>query len=139
MRRHPRPLRMLLILVGVLVVCSLVSQVTYGRWLQRTADALAMHSPIISYRYPGIYEGSARVGHVAAKVRVTMGAQGITAIEFLRRPFGKMDPLIDRIVAALSQLPQEQDGVVFRVFNYQNMKRITHLLLSRWAVPGDSR
>ncbi|MCX6063445.1 MAG: FMN-binding protein [Caldiserica bacterium] len=100
MRRHPRPLRMLLILVGVLVVCSLVSQVTYGRWLQRTADALAMHSPIISYRYPGIYEGSARVGHVAAEVRVTMGAQGITAIEFLRRPFGKMDPLIDRIVKA---------------------------------------
>ena len=100
MRRHPRPLRMLLILVGVLVVCSLVSQVTYGRWLQRTADALAMHSPIISYRYPGIYEGSARVGHVAAKVRVTMGAQGITAIEVLRRPFGKMDPLIDRIVKA---------------------------------------
>ncbi len=100
MRRHPRPLRMLLILVGVLVVCSLVSQVTYGRWLQRTADALAMHSPIMSYRYPGIYEGSARVGHVAAKVRVTMGAQGITAIEVLRRPFGKMDPLIDRIVKA---------------------------------------
>ncbi len=100
MRRHPRPLRMLLILVGVLVVCSLVSQVTYGRWLQRTADALAMHSPIISYRYPGIYEGSARVGHVAAEVRVTMGSHGITAVVFLRRPFGNMDLLVDRIVKA---------------------------------------
>jgi uncharacterized protein with FMN-binding domain len=53
---------------------------------------------MISYRYPGVYEGSARVGHVAATVRVTMGSQGITAVEFLRRPPGNMDPLIAEVV-----------------------------------------
>jgi len=53
---------------------------------------------MISYRYPGVYEGSARVGHVAAKVRVTMGSRGITAVEFLQRPLGNMDPLIAEVV-----------------------------------------
>jgi uncharacterized protein with FMN-binding domain len=100
MRRHHRVLGTLLILVGLLVVCSLVSQVTYGPWLRRTADALVLTSPMISYRYPGVYEGSARVGHVAAEVRVTMGSHGITGVEFLRRPFGNMDLLVDRIVKA---------------------------------------
>jgi uncharacterized protein with FMN-binding domain len=98
MRRHPRLLRTLLILVAVLVVWSLVSQVTYGPWLRRTADALVLRSPMISYRYSGVYEGSARVGHVAAKVRVTMGSRGITAVEFLRQPLGNMDPLIAEVV-----------------------------------------
>ena len=98
MRRHPRLLRTLLILVAVVVVWSLVSQVTYGPWLQRTAHALTLQSPMISYRYPGVYEGSARVGHVAAKVRVTMGSQGIAAVEFLQRPLGNMDPLMAEVV-----------------------------------------
>jgi uncharacterized protein with FMN-binding domain len=53
---------------------------------------------MISYRYSGVYEGSARVGHVAAKVRVTMGSRGITAVEFLRQPLGNMDPLIAEVV-----------------------------------------
>jgi uncharacterized protein with FMN-binding domain len=100
MRRHAPLLRTLLVLVGVLVVCSLVSQVTYGRWLRRTADALVLTSPMISYRYPGVYEGSARVGHVAAKVRVTVSATGVAAVELLERPFGNMDLLVDRIVKA---------------------------------------
>jgi len=98
MRRHPRLLRTLLILVALLVLRSLVSQVTYGPWLRRTTDAFVLQSPMISYRYPGVYEGSARVGHVAAKVRVTMGSQGITAVEFLQRPPGNMDPLIAEVV-----------------------------------------
>ncbi|MFA5791147.1 MAG: hypothetical protein WC976_09030 [Caldisericia bacterium] len=97
-RRHPRLLRTLLILAVVLVVWSLVSQVTYGPWLRRIANALVLRSPVISYRYPGVYEGSARVGHVAAKVRVTVGSQGITAVEFLQRPLGNMDPLIAEVV-----------------------------------------
>jgi len=100
MRRRPRLLRTLLILAGVLVACSLVSQATYGPWLRRTADVLVMHSPVISYRYPGVYEGRAGVGHVAARVSVTMGPQGITAIEFLQRPFGNMDLLADQVIKA---------------------------------------
>lgn len=97
-RRHHRLLRIVLVVAVVLVVWSLVSQVTYGPWLRRTADALVLKSPMISYRYSGVYEGSARVGHVAAKVRVTMGSQGITAVEFLQRPSGNMDQLIAEVV-----------------------------------------
>lgn len=98
MRRHSRLLRALLVLVAVVVACSIVSQVVYGPWLRRTADALVLRSPVISYRYPGAYEGSARVGHVAAKVRVTLGSQGITAVEFLQRPLGNMDLLIAEVL-----------------------------------------
>ena len=104
MRRHPWLLRTLLVLVAVVVACSIVSQVVYGPWLRRTADALVLSSPILSYRYPGVYEGSARVGHVAAKVRVTLGSQGITTVEFLLRPLGNMDPLIAEVVRTGSVL-----------------------------------
>jgi uncharacterized protein with FMN-binding domain len=38
------------------------------------------------------------VGHVAAKVRVTVGSPGITAVEFLQRPLGNMDLLIAEVV-----------------------------------------
>jgi uncharacterized protein with FMN-binding domain len=98
MRRHARLLRTLLVLVALMVALSVVSQAVYGPWLRRTADALVLSSPILSYRYPGVYEGSARVGHVAAKVRVTLGSQGITAIEFLQRPLGNMDPLVAEVL-----------------------------------------
>jgi uncharacterized protein with FMN-binding domain len=104
MRRHPRLLRTLLVLVAVVVVCSIVSQVVYGPWLRRTANALVLQSPVISYRYPGVYDGSARVGHVAAKVRVTLGSQGITTVDFLLRPLGNMDPLIAEVVRTRSVL-----------------------------------
>jgi len=98
MRRHSRLLRTLLVLVAVVIACSIVSQVVYGPWLRRTADALVLRSPVISYRYPGVYEGSARVGHVAARVRVTMGSQGIKTIEFLQRPLGNMDLLVAEVL-----------------------------------------
>lgn len=98
MRRHSRLLRTALIVIGVVVLCSVVMQATYGPWLRQTADALVLQSPVISYRYPGVYEGSARVGHVAARVRVTVGSQGIGAVEFLQRPFGNMEPLIAEVV-----------------------------------------
>jgi len=98
MRRHSRLLRTLLVLVALLVALSIVSQVVYGPWLRRTADALVLRSPLSSYRYPGVYEGSARVGHVAAKVRVTLASQGITAVEFLQRPLGNMDLLVAEVL-----------------------------------------
>lgn len=97
-RRRHRLLRTVLVVAVVLVAGSMVLQVTYGPWLRRTADALVLQSPMISYRYPGVYEGSARVGHVAAKARVTMGSLGITAVELLQRPPGNMDPLITEVV-----------------------------------------
>jgi len=110
MRRHPRLLRTLLVLVVVVMTCSIVSQVVYGPWLLRTADALVLSSPTLSSRYPGVYEGSARVGHVAAKVRVTLGSQGITAVEFLQRPLGNMDPLIAEVVRTGSVLVDAVTG-----------------------------
>src|ERR1035437_1866978 len=110
MRRRPRLLRTLLVLLAVVVACSIVSQVVYGPWLRGTADALVLQSPMISYRYPGVYEGSARVGHVAAKVRVTLGSQGITAVEFLQRPLGNMDPLIAEVVRTGSVLVDAVTG-----------------------------
>lgn len=110
MRRRSRLLRTLLVLVAVVMACSIVSQVIYGPWLLRTADALVLRSPFSSYWYPGVYEGSARVGHVAAKVRVTLGSQGITAIEFLQRPLGNMDPLIAEVVRTGSVLVDAVTG-----------------------------
>ncbi len=97
MRRLARFLQRLLIALVIVVAGSIAAQATYGRWLQRTADALVLTSPMISYRYPGVYEGSARVGHVAATVRVTMGSRGSTAVEFLRRPAGNMDLLVAEV------------------------------------------
>jgi len=110
MRRHSRVLRTLLVLVALMVALSIVSQAVYGPWLLRTADALVLSSPTLSYRYPGVYEGSARVGHVAAKVRVTLGSQGITAVEFLQRPLGNMDPLIAEVVRTGSVLVDAVTG-----------------------------
>ena len=110
MRRHSRVLRTLLVLVALMVALSIVSQAVYGPWLLRTADALVLSSPTLSSRYPGVYEGSARVGHVAAKVRVTLGSQGITAVEFLQRPLGNMDPLIAEVVRTGSVLVDAVTG-----------------------------
>jgi uncharacterized protein with FMN-binding domain len=100
MHRHHRVLRTILLIAVVLVTCCLVAQATYGTWLRRTAHALVLKSAMISYRYPGIYEGSARVGHVAARVRVTVSATGVSSVELLERPFGNMNLLVDRIVKA---------------------------------------
>jgi len=110
MRRHPRLLRTLLVLVAVVMACSIVSQAVYGPWLLRRADALVLSSPTLSSRYPGVYDGSARVGHVAAKVRVTLGSQGITTVEFLQRPLGNMDPLIAEVVRTGSVLVDAVTG-----------------------------
>jgi uncharacterized protein with FMN-binding domain len=92
------------------MACSIVSQAVYGPWLLRRADALVLSSPTLSSRYPGVYDGSARVGHVAAKVRVTLGSQGITAVEFLQRPLGNMDPLIAEVVRTGSVLVDAVTG-----------------------------
>lgn len=98
MRRHSRLLLAVVIVFVALVGLSIAAQATYGHWLLQSADALVLRSPVISYRYPGVYEGSAQVGHVAAKVRVAVGPQGITAVDFLQQPLGDMRPLIAEVV-----------------------------------------
>jgi len=130
MRRRSRLLRTLLVLVAVVMACSIVSQVVYGSWLRRTADALVLSSPILSSRYPGVYEGSARVGHVAAKVRVTLGSQGITAVEFLQRPLGNMDPLVAEVLRSHGVLVDVVTGAT--ISQKVTLKAIDNALMQQY-------
>jgi len=86
--------------VIVLVALVAIAVGVYGSMLDRRSAAIFFTSPMISYRYPGTYEGSARCLHVRARVSVTVGATGVTAVELLERPPGNMDAVIARIVAA---------------------------------------
>jgi uncharacterized protein with FMN-binding domain len=90
-----------LVIVGVVIVLLVaMAWVLYAPALNRAADAIVLQSPIISYRYPGTYEGSATCLHVVARVRVTVSSRGVSSVELLERPFGNMDLLVDRIVKA---------------------------------------
>jgi uncharacterized protein with FMN-binding domain len=90
-----------LVIVGVVIVLLVtMAWALYMPALNRAADAIVLQSPIISYRYPGTYEGSATCLHVVARVRVTVSATGVSSVELLERPFGNMDLLVDRIVTA---------------------------------------
>jgi len=90
-----------LVIVGVVIVLLVaMAWALYTPALNRAADAIVLQSPIISYRYPGTYEGSATCLHVVARVRVTVSATGVSSVELLERPFGNMDLLVDRIVKA---------------------------------------
>jgi uncharacterized protein with FMN-binding domain len=95
-----RLLRGLVILGVVIVLLVTMAWALYMPALNRAADAIVLQSPIISYRYPGTYEGSATCLHVVARVRVTVSATGVSSVELLERPFGNMDLLVDRIVTA---------------------------------------
>jgi uncharacterized protein with FMN-binding domain len=90
-----------LVIVGVVIVLLVtMAWALYMPALNRAADAIVLQSPIISYRYPGTYDGSATCLHVVARVRVTVSATGVSSVELLERPFGNMDLLVDRIVKA---------------------------------------
>jgi uncharacterized protein with FMN-binding domain len=90
-----------LVIVGVVIVLPVaITWALYTPALNRAADAIVLQSPIISYRYPGTYEGNATCLHVVARVRVTVSATGVSSVELLERPFGNMDLLVDRIVKA---------------------------------------
>lgn len=90
-----------LVIVGVVIVLLVaMAWALYTPALNRAADAIVLQSPIISYRYPGTYEGSAICLHVVARVRVTVSATGVSSVELLERPFGNMNLLVDRIVKA---------------------------------------
>jgi len=99
----PRARRFLngFVMVAAIVVLLLITAIAvYGMALGRAAAAINYRSPVISYRYSGVYEGSATCLHVEARVRVTMGNAGITRVELLQRPAGDMDTLVARIVKA---------------------------------------
>lgn len=93
-------LRGLVIVGAIIVLLVTMAWALYTPALNRAADAIVLQSPIISYRYPGTYEGSATCLHVVARVRVTVSSTGVSSVELLERPFGNMDLLVDRIVKA---------------------------------------
>jgi uncharacterized protein with FMN-binding domain len=88
------------IVATVVVLLLIAAMAVYGLALGRAAAAITYQSPVISFRYSGVYEGSASCLHVVARVRVTMGGAGITKVELLQRPAGDMDALVARIINA---------------------------------------
>ena len=84
----------------VILLLVITAMAVYGLALGRAAAAITYQSPVISFRYSGVYEGSASCLHVVAQARVTMGRTGITKVELLQRPAGDMDTLVARIVKA---------------------------------------
>jgi uncharacterized protein with FMN-binding domain len=89
------------VIVGtVLILLIIMAMAVYGFALNRAVAAITYQSPVISYRYSGIYEGSAKCLHVVARVRVTITSTGVSKVELLERPFGDMDTLVARIVKA---------------------------------------
>jgi uncharacterized protein with FMN-binding domain len=97
MRKHA--LRALII-IGILAILLAVAMTVYGSALNRAVGAITYQSPVLSYRYPGVYEGSARVMHVASSVRVTMTPTGIASIDLLQQQAGDMHTLVARIIKA---------------------------------------
>jgi uncharacterized protein with FMN-binding domain len=95
-----RVLRGLVIVLTVFALFIVMIVAFYGPALNQAAAAITFQSPVISYRYPGTYEGSAKCLHVVARVRVTITSTGVSKVELLERPFGDMDVLVDRIVKA---------------------------------------
>ena len=100
MTRARRVLNSFVMVAVVVVLLLITAMAVYGLALGRAAATIAYQSPVISFRYLGVYEGSATCLHVVARVRVTMGSAGITRIELLQRPAGDMDTLVARIVKA---------------------------------------
>ncbi|MHB8071214.1 MAG: FMN-binding protein [Candidatus Cryosericum sp.] len=89
------------VIAGTVIILMVIMAVAvYGLALGRAAAAISYQSPVISFRYPGVYEGSASCLHVVARVRVTMGSTGISQVELLQRPAGDMDTLVARIIKA---------------------------------------
>lgn len=95
-----RILNRFVIVAAVVVLLLITAMAVYGLALGRAAAAITYQSPVISFRYSGVYEGSASCLHVVTRVRVTMGRTGITKVELLQRPAGDMDTLVARIVKA---------------------------------------
>lgn len=93
-------MRRAVVVIVSLIVLGVIAVSVYGSMLNRRAAANFYTSPMISYRYPGTYEGFAQCLHVRARVSVTVGATGVTAVKLLERPSGDMSPVIARIVAA---------------------------------------
>ena len=105
MSRGRRILTRFVIVATFFLLLLIAAMAVYSVALGRAAAAISYQSPVISFRYPGVYEGSATCLHVVARVRVTMGSAGITKIELLQRPVGDMDTLVARILRAGGMLP----------------------------------
>ena len=91
-----------LIVVGVFLLVMVVATTTYGAYLRRAAAGLVIPALDLSNTADGTFTGSARVGHVAPKVSVTVAGGRITSISLLNPVAGDGVGLVNRIVAAQS-------------------------------------
>jgi uncharacterized protein with FMN-binding domain len=101
MRRHAPLLRTLAVIVAVAFVLFWVVAL-YGGTLNRTAARVVLSPLNLTNVADGVYEGSARILHVAPKLHVTVAARRITNIRFVTLVAGDVTGLAARAIKAQS-------------------------------------
>jgi len=93
--------RLLVTVVAVAFVLFWVVAL-YGGTLNRTSGRLTLSPLNLATVADGIYEGSAKILHVAPKLRVTVSTGRITAITVVSPIYGDVSGLIARVIKAQS-------------------------------------
>jgi uncharacterized protein with FMN-binding domain len=93
--------RLLVTVVAVAFVLFLVV-LLYGGYLNRTAARVTLPPLNLANVADGVYEGSARILHVAPKLQVTVAARRITSIRFVTLVAGDVTGLAARVIKAQS-------------------------------------
>lgn len=93
--------RLLLVIAAVAFVLFWVV-VLYSGYLNRTAARVTLPPLNLANVADGVYEGSARILHVAPKLQVTVTAGRITNITFVTLVAGDVTGLAARVIKAQS-------------------------------------
>jgi len=101
MRRHPRVLRALLVIATVIFVLF-CGWVLYSGYLIRTSARVTLSPLNLANVADGVYDGSARILHVAPKLQVTVAGGKITAIAVVSPVAGDVNGLTARVIEAQS-------------------------------------
>jgi len=101
MRRHPRVLRTLLVIATVVFVLF-CGWVLYSGYLIRTSARVILSPLNLANVADGVYDGSARILHVAPKLQVTVAGGKITAIAVVSPVAGDVNGLTARVIEAQS-------------------------------------
>lgn len=92
----------LLIAVAIIAFVLFWAVTLYGGTLKRTAARIILPPLDLANVADGVYDGSARILHVAPKLRVTVAAERITAITIVTPVAGDVSGLAARVVKAQS-------------------------------------
>lgn len=93
--------RLLLVIAAVAFVLFWVV-VLYSGYLNRTAARVTLPPLNLANVADGVYEGSARILHVAPKLQVTVAGRKITNITFVTLVAGDVTGLAARVIKAQS-------------------------------------